>query len=90
MTRSKKPTSHEEAIADLVERKLTSPDELVRDIDKIGRAFQSLSSTRLKWSTIVTLISDDSKVGKRDVERVLAAAVGLGQNHLKPEKKEKP
>lgn len=77
---------HDQAIADLVAESMTHPDELARDIDKIAKSMSAFVNTRLKWSTLITLLAEDSKVGKRDVEKVLKAAVGL-RNHLKPETK---
>lgn len=79
-------SAHDQAIADIVQRQFTAPEELAHDIAAIGNAARLLMSSRLKWSTIVTLISISSKVPKKATEAVLQAAMRMEVDYLKPKK----
>lgn len=61
-----------------------APEQFAEEISKISDAVNKLLATRLKFDTIVLLVSHASKVGKRDVEAVLLAAANLEKNYLKP------
>lgn len=60
-------------------------DVLATDIQKIASAVEILSSSRLKWSTVVYLIARSAGVGLKDTGAVLMAAKNLAKEYLKPE-----
>lgn len=85
-TTDARPGNPAEATAELVARSMDAPEALASSIDRIAAAMQKLADSRLKWPTIVLLVSEASGVGKRDTALVLTAAMGLGNKYLKPSK----
>lgn len=63
----------------------TNAQALEDAILKIGEAMKILANSRLKWDTIVTLIHADTKVSKRDVEKVMKHLWKFDEIHLQHE-----
>ena len=63
----------------------TDAQALEGAILKIGEAMKILANSRLKWDTIVTLVHADTKVSKRDVEKVLKHLWKFDEIHLQRE-----
>ena len=57
---------------------------IAESIIKIGNAMRAMSSTRLRRSAIVTLIHEETKIARRDIERVLGSLDTLESVWLKP------
>lgn len=57
---------------------------LAKEIEKLATAAEALTKSRLKFSTIVYLVSKSSGVGIRDTENVLLAVRDLAKDYLKP------
>lgn len=57
---------------------------IAQSIVKIGDAMKAMSSTRLRRCAIVTLIHEDTKIARRDIEKVLSSLDTLENQWLKP------
>ena len=60
-------------------------DELADEIEKLSEVFTALENSRLKRRTVVLLIHDMTKVGKRDIDTILDALPDLAERYLKSE-----
>lgn len=49
---------------------------------EIGASMKTLANSRLRWDTIVTLVHADTKVTKRDIEKVLKHLWKFDSIHL--------
>lgn len=88
------PTGFEPAVyaapakADAFVRSVLGPFEdmvaLERAIADLAEGMRKLSATRLKRDTIILLLHDATKIGKRQIEYVLNALGQLESNYLKP------
>lgn len=64
------------------------PVEIIVDsIVAIGKGMKQLQSSRLKESSVITLIVRASGVGRGDVEKVLGHLADIENLFLKPKKK---
>jgi len=54
---------------------------------EVAAAMKKLGSTRLKKKVLVTLIADDTRMGKTQVETVLNSLESIEENYLKPKEK---
>lgn len=63
------------------------PVEIIaQEIEKISRAMQVLSTSRLYRDAIVTLIAHRSKISRRDIEIVMNNLIALERDYIKPKK----
>lgn len=60
-------------------------DGLADEITKLSVIFTALENSRLKRRTLVLLIHDMTKVGKRDIHDILDAIPNLADRYLKTE-----
>lgn len=78
--------SSADAMVELVVQRMERPDKISKDIEGVATGVQYLiSSTHLKYSTLVLLISESSGVGRLLVDLVLKAAANLREDYLKDE-----
>jgi hypothetical protein len=83
----KQATPHEEAVAEIVAQKLTNPAAFESAIVRIAEAMTELVESRMRFSTIVLLVSVAARTNKKETEKVLRAAMNLDEIYLKPEDK---
>lgn len=60
---------------------------LATSIEAIGKSMAQISKTRLSRKAILTLIADDTKLGKGTVAAVLDSLESLEKTYLKPKTK---
>ncbi len=61
------------------------PFEIIAEsILAIAKGMEALQKSRLQRKVIVTLIHDQSRLGKRDIEMVLNNLQDLARDYLKP------
>lgn len=62
-------------------------DQLIAaHIIEISRAMQKLAQGPLKQKTIVLLVHDDTKIPKRDIQKILDSLHSLESTYLRPQK----
>ncbi len=61
------------------------PAKIIADsIVEIAKGMKLLNTTRLRRKTIIALLHDNTKMGKRDIEIVLDNLLSLEEDWLKP------
>jgi hypothetical protein len=60
-------------------------DEIADEIKKLSKVFTALRDSRLNRRALVLLIHDMTRVGKKDIEKLLNALPDLADHYLKPE-----
>jgi hypothetical protein len=58
-------------------------DEIAAEIEKLSKLFIAVKNSRLNRRAVVLLIHDMTKVGKRDIEKLLDALPDLADHYLK-------
>lgn len=66
---------------DAAQKPAVEPEDLAVVIRRVGESFDRLRKSGLNRHAIVTLVSADSKVGKRAVEDVLDSLGNLAQRY---------
>jgi hypothetical protein len=68
-----------------VEDVAVTAEDLAKEIEKLSRVFKALDDSRLQRRTVVLLLRDMTKVGKRNIEEILDALPKLADRYLKAE-----
>ena len=59
-------------------------EEIAHEVEKIQEAFIALRDSRLTRRAVVLLVHDMTKIGKRDIEKMLDSLPHLADHFLKP------